>query len=176
MKNVLKARLTYNQQSQDPNIYSVQVLIKGNMDITDIIDELLKEGTELNREEMIDIVTRFNRKSAELVLTGYNVNTGLVKMSPIIKGQLYQKKWNPSINSVSVAITGGNDLHQAVADTSVEMVGEQDEPIDVYNLTEKTTQLVDSIPLNAIKVKLNISNIDDKVACGIDFHNWLHKR
>ena len=176
MKNALKARLTNNQQSQDPNVYSVQVLIKGNMDITDIIDELLKEGTELNRAEMIDIVTRFNRKSAELVLTGYNVNTGLVKMSPIIKGQLYQKKWNPAINSVSVAITGGSDLHQAVAETSVEMIGELDEPNDVFNLGNKNSQLDEAIPTNISKVIPNVSNIDDKAACGIDFHNWLHKR
>ncbi|MEI7504630.1 MAG: DNA-binding domain-containing protein [Paludibacter sp.] len=175
MKNILKARLINSQQTNDPNIYNVQVLNKGNMDISDVIDELLREGIELNHDEMMEVIIRFNRKSAELVLTGFNVNTGLVKMSPIIKGQLYQKKWNPSINSISVAITGGNDLHQAVADSSVEMIGEQDEPIDIYNIKEKTIQLADACLSDSTKVKLN-SNIDDKAACGIDFHNWLHKR
>lgn len=179
MKKVLIAKLRNNQLSQDHNIYSAQILTKGNLGITDIIDELLKEGMEQSRETILEIISHFNSKSAELVASGYNVNTGLVNMSPIIKGSLYRKKWNPYINSVAVNITDSSNLRMAVAEASVEMLGEQDEPIDIYTITEQTNYSADA-PLSKISTgELNAAtkkSVEEIPACGIIFHNWLRNR
>jgi len=86
MKNVLKAWLRKTQLTIDPTEYNTQVVVKGNMGMSDIVDELLKEGVDMNRAAILDIITRFNRKSADLALSGYNVNNGLVNMRSSIKG------------------------------------------------------------------------------------------
>jgi hypothetical protein len=66
----------------------------------EIVDELVKEGMELKREAVIDILTRFKRKTADMEVSGYNYNTGLVYMLPIIKGAFYVKTWNSEVNSL----------------------------------------------------------------------------
>ena len=61
----------------------------GSLSITDLVADLQKEGMEIKAETAVDIITRFNRKAAERVLSGYNVNTGLVYIPlplPIVAG------------------------------------------------------------------------------------------
>jgi hypothetical protein len=66
-----------------------------SVDLRAIVDELVKEGMEIKRETVVDIISRYNRKAAELVVSGYNVNTGLVYMRPVIKGAFYDKVGTP---------------------------------------------------------------------------------
>jgi len=145
MKKTLKAWLKKNQLTPDPNDFSASVVSLGSVDVTTIIDELVNEGMEVKRETAVDIVTRFNRKAADLALSGYNVNTGLVYMRSIVKGTFYNKTWNPDVNSVYVSITQGFDLRQAVADTAVEILGEQaDRGITFTNTTTKVATKLDA--------------------------------
>jgi len=176
MKNILKIWLKKDQQTVDPTEYNAQVVIKGNINTTDIVDELLKEGVSIDRDTMIDIITRFNRKSADLVLSGYNVNTGLVNMRSSIKGSLIEGKWNPNINWVNVAITHGNDLYQAVANTSVDILGEKDGNLETYNPVILMNQLSES-SMNTVRI--DDASVHHKIvsepACGIAFRRWLCK-
>ena len=176
MKNILKIWLKKDQLTVDPTEYNAQVVIKGNINTTDIVDELLKEGVSINRDTLIDIITRFNRKSADLVLSGYNVNTGLVNMRSSIKGSLIEGKWNPNINWVNVAITHGNDLYQAVANTSVDILGEKEENHETYKPVILLNQLSES-SMNAVRI--DDASVHHKIvsepACGIAFRRWLCK-
>ena len=176
MKNILKIWLKKDQLTVDPTEYNAQVVIKGNINATDIVDELLKEGVSINRDTLIDIITRFNRKSADLVLSGYNVNTGLVNMRSSIKGSLIEGKWNPNINWVNVAITHGNDLYQAVANTSVDILGEKDGNLETYNPVILMNQLSES-SMNTVRI--DDASVHHKIvsepACGIAFRRWLCK-
>ncbi len=123
MKKILRAWLRKNLLTADPGDFMASVVVNGSIDVEAIVDELVREGMELKRETVVDIVTRYNRKAAELVLSGYNVNTGLVYMRPVIKGTFYDKTWNPETNSVYVAINQGIDLRNAVAETTVDILG-----------------------------------------------------
>ena len=176
MKNILKIWLKKDQLTFDPTEYNAQVDIKGNVNATDIVDELLKEGMAIDRDTMINIITRFNRKSADLVLSGYNVNTGLVNMRSSIKGALIEGKWNPNINWVNVAITHGNDLYQAVANTTVDILGEKDDKPDTINSVNQIYQLSEN-QMNT--VRFEDASIHHKIvsepACGIAFRRWLCK-
>jgi len=176
MKNILKIWLKRNQLTVDPTEYNAQVDIKGNVNATDIVDELLKEGIAIDRETMINLITRFNRKSADLVLSGYNVNTGLVNMRSSIKGALIGGKWNPNINWVNVAITHGNDLYQAVANTSVDILGEKEDKLETINTVNQLYQLSEN-QMNT--VSFEDASVHHKIvsepACGIAFRRWLCK-
>ena len=125
MKNVLKALLRKNQLTNDPTDYKAQVIVKGNMGMSEIVDELIKDGLTIDKETILDILSQYNRKSANLALSGYNVNNGLVNMRSFIKGSLYQGKWNPNANWVDVSVSHGPELYQAVARTNVEIIGDK---------------------------------------------------
>jgi hypothetical protein len=174
MKNILKALLRKNYLTTD---YTAQVVAKGNKGVADIVDELLKEGLELNRETVIDIIMRFNRKSADMALSGYNVSNGLVNMRSFIKEPLNDGKWNSNINWVDVTLTHGKDLYEAVADTTVQIQDDKDESIETFNLSDQSNQFTGK-SLN------NVCNTEDirshhkmagEPACGIAFRRWLCK-
>jgi len=176
MKNILKIWLKKDQLTFDPTEYNAQVDIKGNVNASDIVDELLKEGMSIDRDTMMNLITRFNRKSADMALSGYNVNTGLVNMRSSIKGALIGGKWNPNINWVNVAITHGNDLYQAVANTSVDILGEKDGNLETYNPVILMNQLSES-SMNTVRI--DDASVHHKIvsepACGIAFRRWLCK-
>ncbi|MDY3363257.1 DNA-binding domain-containing protein [Riemerella anatipestifer] len=142
--NTLKAWLRPNLLTKDdPNDFVAVPLLGGSLGITEIIEALKKEGMEIQTETAIDIITRFNRKASELVLNGYSVNTGLVYMRPAIKGVFYDKTWDKEKHSVYVNVNQGLDLRKAVADTKVEILGEQSSPMSVFNITDKATGKAD---------------------------------
>lgn len=174
MKNILKAWLRKNQLTTDPNDYTATVAGNGSVGIEDIVDEIIKEGTELKRDTIINIVNRFNDKAAALVVSGYNVNTGLVYMRPIIKGVFYNKTWNPEVHSLYVGITQGADLREAIAETNVEILGEQSDPMEILSITDQTTGKTDgnltkgrNAELKGSYLKIAGNNAD----CGITFTN-----
>ena len=144
------------------------------MGVDDIVDEIIKDGTELKRDTIINIVNRFNDKAASLVVSGYNVNTGLVYMRPVIKGVFYNKTWDPANHSLYVGITQGIDLREAIAETTVEILGEQSDPIEILALTDMTTGKTDGTLTKGRNAELKGSYLKiagDNADCGITFTN-----
>ena len=176
MKNILKALLRKNQLTNDPTDYKAQVIVKGTMGMSDIVDELIKEGLKIDKETVLDILLQYNRKSANLALSGYNVNNGLVNMRSSIIGSLYHGKWNPNVNWVDVSVSHGAELVQAVTRTNVEIIGEKDESLEMCQLSEQSNQFTGSS-----QNKLHTETLSTRLksttepACGIAFRNWLCK-
>jgi hypothetical protein len=139
----LNAWLRPNHLTEDKGDFIAVPQAAGSINVTDLVADLQQEGMEIKAETAVDIITRFNRKAAERVLSGYNVNTGLVYMRPVIKGVFRDKTWNPEIHSVYVAMNQGMDLRRAVAETTVEILGEQAEPLSVFSITDSTTGATD---------------------------------
>ena len=177
MKNVLKVLLRKNQMAIEPNEYNAQVSITENVGIEFILDEMQKEGMKTNRETARDIISRFNLKSTELVVSGYEVNTGLVNMRPLIKGSIYGKIWNPKINWVDISIYMGRELYRAINKTTVEIIGEQGETLENYDAVGKTNQLDENtFSFNRkIDTRHPLLNTKEVPACGMAFREWLCK-
>jgi hypothetical protein len=177
MKNILKVWLKKNLLANDPAEYNARIALRGIMDLEEIVDELIKEGLELNREAAINLISRFNRKSADLVLSGYNVNNGLVKMCSSVREPLINGKWDPNSNWVNVTITHGPDLYQAVADTTVEIAGEREVILETYHLSNQPVQFTGNTPSKARNVEVYQPRlkIEGEPACGMAFRNWLCK-
>lgn len=174
MNKTLNAWLRKNMLTEDPKDYTASVQSRGSIGITDIVDELVNEGMEIKRETVVDIVTRFNRKAADMALSGYNVNTGLVYMRSIVKGPFYDKVWNPELNSVYVTINQGYDLRAAVAETTVEILGVQADPLEIYNITDQTTGKTDGTLTKGRNAELKgsyLKIIGENPDCGIALRN-----
>ena len=176
MKNILKALLRKNQLTNDPTDYKAQVIVKGTMGMSDIVDELIKEGLKIDKETVLDILSQYNRKSANLALSGYNVNTGLVNMRSSIIGSLYHGKWNPNVNWVDVSVSHGVELVQAVAQTNVEIIGDKDETIEMCQLSEQSNQFAGNLQ-NRLHTETSGTRLKstNEPACGMAFRNWLCK-
>lgn len=172
--NKLNAWLRLNQLTEDKSDYVAVPQTNGSLTVKDIVNDLIREGMEIKPETAVDIITRFNRKAAERVLSGYNVNTGLVYMRPVIKGVFRDKVWNPATHSVYVAMNQGMDLRRAVADTTVEILGEQANPLEVFGITDKTTGATDGTLTPGRNAELKGSYLKiagDDPANGIVFRN-----
>ena len=170
----LNAFLRPNPLTEDKPDYVAVPQPHGSLNIPDIVKELLKEGMEIKAETAIDIITRTNRKVAEKVLQGYNVNTGLVYMRPVIRGVFYDRAWNPEKHSVYVAMNQGNDLRKAVAETTVTILGEQSDPMVIYTLTDSTTGKTDGTLTRGRNAEIKgtyLKIAGDNAANGIVFRN-----
>ena len=143
MKNTLKAWLRDNPLTSDPSDFVGVPASVGSVSIAEIVAELKKEGMEIKEETVIDIVSRFNRKSTELVLQGYVVNTGLVIMRPAIKGAFRDRTWDKDKHSVYVNVNQGAELRKAISQTKVEFLGEQSSPMAIFGITDLSTGKTD---------------------------------
>jgi hypothetical protein len=142
MANILKVWLKKNELTPDPNDYNAVVSSVGSISKQGIIDALVKEGVELQRETLEDVVNRYNRVCAAHVLSGWNVDTGLVYMRPVVSGAFYTKKFDPAKNSVYVAVTQGSSIRKEVSDTKVEVLGEMPDMMyimQVVNMQSKSS-------------------------------------
>jgi hypothetical protein len=177
MKNRLKVSLTKNEHYKYSNIYNTKVLDNRSITITEILGELQNEGLQVDLETALDIIIRFNKKVAEEVFSGKNVNTGLVNLSPVIKGSLNEKRWNPRANRVEVALNPGPTLTDALLETSLEIIDEKSELIETLNLSDQQNQLPEVEIVHERKVDLGDIklNINEDPACGIAFRTWLWK-
>jgi hypothetical protein len=174
MKNVLKAWLKKNQLTPDPNDYTASVVSNGSVGADQIIAEIIADGIEIKSETILNAINRFNSKAASMVLSGYNVNTGLVYMRPVIKGVFYGKTWNPEVNSVYISITQGSALRTAVAETTVEILGEQSDPLEIFSVTDQTTGKTDGTLTKGRNAEIKgayLKIAGDNEACGIAFVN-----
>lgn len=174
MAHKLKAWLKKNYLTAEENDYSAVIESFGSINLDGIIAELAAEGMELKAETVRDVVSRYNRKCIDLVLSGYNVNTGLVYMRAAIKGVFYDKTWHPDRNHLHVAISQGADLRAAVAETSVEIMGEHPDPIALFGITDLSTGKTDGTVTRGFNAELKgtyIKIAGEDESCGIYLHN-----
>jgi hypothetical protein len=139
MAKKIKAWLQPNALTEDKSDFFAVIDSFGSVTPKDVIKELVTEGMELKVETVLDVITRYNRKCIEMVMSGYNVNTGITYMRPMIKGSFSDKTWNPELHRLYVAITQGTDMRNAVADTKVEIIGERSDPMSLFCVTDLST-------------------------------------
>ena len=126
MNHTLKGWLVDNSVTADNKDDKIlQLESVGNLALSDVLDEMKREDTGLRQETIDHVVNLYHRVLADLVLAGYEVNTGLFYMVPQFRGVVENGAWNPEKNSIYVSITQGKTLREAIAQTAVEILGEK---------------------------------------------------
>jgi hypothetical protein len=174
MAHKLKAWLVKNNLTPDPTDFAGMVESFGSIGAEGLIDELVNEGMELKRETVLDVVTRYNRKCVDMALRGYNVNTGLVHLHATIKGVFHNKTWNPEANSLYVSVSQGAELRKAVAETSVEIMGEHADPIALFGITDMNTGKTDGTVTRGYNAEIKgtyIKVVGDDSTVGVYLRN-----
>lgn len=137
--NKLNAWLRPNLLTDDQSDFVATPVMAGSIGVAEIVTALIKEGMEIKEETAIDIISRFNRKTAEMVVSGYSINTGLVLMRPAIKGVFHNKNWDAEKHSVYININQGALLRKEIAQLKVDILGEQASPMSLFSITDKST-------------------------------------
>lgn len=174
MQNTLKAWIRKNHLTEDTNDYAASVISNGSVTTVDIIKALVEEGMEIKSETATDIISRFNRKASEFVLSGYNVSTGLVYMRPVIKGVFYDKTWSSETNPVYIAMNQGTDLKAAVCETVVQILGVQSDPLTIESITDCSTGKTDGTLSHGRNVEIKgsyLKIVGTNPDCGITLKN-----
>ena len=139
MKNVLKIWLVDNTVTVDNKDDKIgQLESSGNLSLQDILDEMNKEDTGLRPETIEHDVKLYNRVVGDLILSGYSVNTGLYHAVAQLRGVIDGGKWNPEKNSVYVSFTQDKELREAIAQTSVSILGERQSVMYVAGFSPAT--------------------------------------
>lgn len=176
MKNILKVCVKSNQSAVDSSDYKAQVVINSHIDMRNIVDQLLSDGLQIDRQVAIELITRFNRTAAELVFTGNQVDTGLVTLIPEVKGLIYRRSWYPLVNKPAVSFRYGGELLVALANTAVDVVEDIKEEIDPIVVLEADVNQEDAIMGRIEKTCISRESQllkNENPPCGIAFRRWL---
>lgn len=125
MKKVLKGWIADNSVTADKTDKIVILESAGKVDIDDILEEMLKEDTGLRPETLRHAVGLYNRIVTDFILNGYQVNTGLFYAVAKLTGILESGIWDKTNNSIYVSFTQGKELRKAIAETSINILGEK---------------------------------------------------
>ena len=172
MKTFLKAKLNRSPLTRDPNEFYAQVILNGKYGVSEIIDELLINNKEINKEIALDLINSFNKKVLELLATGNQVNTGLLSLSPIIKGSFRNKQWNPVINKVDVNILTGFELNRALINTNIQIIEEPGKIVDTIDQSQRIAEREFIAENNSETNHLTIKS-EIEPPCGMAFRRWL---
>lgn len=126
MKHTLKAWMVDNTVTTDNTEDKIlQLEPAGNLTLDDVLEEMKDEDTGLRRETIDHVVKLYHRVLADLLMQGYEINADLFYMTPRFQGVVEGGVWNPEKNSIYVSITQGKTLREAIAETSVEILGQK---------------------------------------------------
>lgn len=139
MKKVLKGWIADNPVTADKSDRILLLESPGSATLADILDEMKKEDTGLRQETLEHVVNLFLRITTDLVLSGYKVNVGMFYAVAKFLGVLEGGKWNLEKNSIYVSFTQGRDLHKAIAETSVEILGEKANVMYIIETEDRKT-------------------------------------
>lgn len=124
MQNVLKGWLADNTVTA--NNLEDKILVPesaGKATQADILSEMRLEDTGLRQETIEHVVNLYNRVTARLLLNGYQVNTGLFHGTAQFTGVVEGGVWNPAKNSIYISLIQDKELREAIAQTSVKILG-----------------------------------------------------
>jgi hypothetical protein len=129
---------------------------------------MIEDGLATNKDTVLDIISRFNGKSAELAVAGNRVNTGLVNLLPEVKGSFPQKKRLPDTAKLIVTCSNGPDLQNAIANTEILIIEKE----DIIPMEVEIQDINDRINHSVLSRKLPET---ENPPCGIAFREWLRK-
>ena len=144
MKHTLKGWLVDNALTVDDKEDKILMLDSaGSLTMADIIEEMKREDTGLRTETLEHALKLFNRVTADLLLRGFSVNTGLFHAVPQFRGTIVNGAWDPERNSIYVSFTQDKDLREAIAETSVDILGDKASGMYISGVKDAATQATD---------------------------------
>lgn len=141
----INAQLADNTLTPDnkEDKYAVPVSL-GPADQERILAEMKAEDSGLRPETILHVFELEKRVIKRLLMTGYNVNTGLYHASVDFRGLVEGGQWNPETNSIVVNFNVGAELREAIKNTTVNIIGNKEAAISVSGVQDVATRATDA--------------------------------
>ena len=97
----------------------------------------------------------YHRVLSDLILSGYSVNTGLFRAVPQFRGVVDNGQWDQKKNSIYVSFTQDKDLREAIAQTSVNILGEKRDAMYIIGGEDAATRATDGMATAGRNYTLN---------------------
>ena len=130
-KNILKAWLVDNYVTADNLTDKIfQLETARSIDKTVILDRMAGKNPGVRRETMALAFDLMEEVVAEALMNGESVNTGLFRGVAQFRGVAKNGAWDAATDSIYVSFTQGKVLREAIADTTVQILGQR--PANFY--------------------------------------------
>lgn len=145
IKYQINGQLVDNTVTKDntEDVILVPVSI-GSANEARIIAEMKAEDSGLREETIQHVFDLQKRVVKRLLMSGYNVNTGLYHASVSFRGVIENSQWNPQKNTIVVNFNVGADLREAIKQTSVNIIGEKGSAMYVAGVQDASTRAQDA--------------------------------
>lgn len=143
MQNKLKAWITSNSVTEDPNDKILILDPAGHVGLEEIYKEMREEDTGLRPETLTHVVTLYERIVARFLMNGYYVNTGLFYAVARLVGIIEGGVWNPKKNNIYVSFVQDKVLREEIAKTAVVIQGEKNDVMYATETEDMNTGLKD---------------------------------
>lgn len=121
--NVFLADNTVTKDDKDDKIFEVQS--QGTADTDRIVAEIMNVNPGLEPETVRMVLDLNDRVSTNLLLSGLRLNTGMYQAEIQSRGVTYDGVWDPKVNSLVVNLRPSKALREALADTTINVMGEK---------------------------------------------------
>lgn len=143
-KNLLKVWMADNTVTTDDKTDKIFVLESTrSVDQDFVLDRMAAKNPGLHREAMSMSVNLYHEVLTELAMNGYSVTTDLFRIVPQLKGLAENNAWNPEKNSIYVSMTQGKKLREAIADTTVQILGDRQAAMYINGTQDASTRATD---------------------------------
>jgi hypothetical protein len=107
----------------------------------DIAREIVAEGTEFKYETVLDILTRADRVICKHVQLGHSILTGVSHITPRVLGNWIGENalYNKEDHRISVDMSAGAELRDALKGVSVEVIGMADAHAFIRSVTDSAS-------------------------------------
>ena len=106
--------LRQNKLGQNGSHYMAKVISSRSVDISDVIEEMLRRGSTLTRSEIVTVLSEYQSVIESFLLNGANVRTPLVNFSSSIGGifQHPSDHFDPDRHLIRPVTNPGKQLNQ----------------------------------------------------------------
>ncbi len=125
IKYQINVQMMDNSVTEDPNDKIFTVVSNGTADKDRLVAEMHAVNPGLEKETISMVIDLEKRVTTRLLLSGMRVNNGLFEAAPQCRGAVKGTAWDPDVNTLYVNVTQGKDLREAIANTTVNVVGEK---------------------------------------------------
>jgi hypothetical protein len=112
---------------------------------TDIASEIKSQGSELQYETILDILNRGDRLRKERLQQGYSIMTLITHIVPRVLGNWFGSTalYDPKIHKLTCDMTPTAEMHTALEEVGVEVLGVRDSGARIGLITDVTTDKID---------------------------------
>lgn len=150
---------------------------KGKVGLDEIIARMQRELPFLDQVTIESVIRVFNQKAVEMVTDGYNVDTGLVYLRPMITGTTNQFELNADENKLVISAMPGKALRLEATKTNIQLSRRNMKVKGIWFVRNAKDTNMPIREKGAVRITgINVKIMGDVAECGLWLYNTETKQ